>query len=125
MAGSRLPVPEPEQMNHDHVGLKPLLQSRRGKSLKETPTSSWSVIQTLWFQLLFCAVNYRALCAVAYREHWPRGVQQNLVCSRLFAARYLILHSSRKGKSYEQYHLYRRLGCCHHRSLVVFWAALA
>jgi len=39
-------------------------------------------------------------------------------------ARDLILHSSRKGKSHEQHHLYRRPGRCHHRGLVVFWTTL-
>ena len=124
MARVRRHVPGPEQMNHDRAGLKPLLQSRRGKSPKETPTSALSVIQAVWFQLLSCVVNYRALCALAYREYGPRGVQENLECGGLFAARDLIHHSSRKGKSYEQYHLYGRLSRCHHRSLVVFWTAL-
>ena len=111
-------------MNHDRAGLKPLLQCRQGKSLKETLVLNMSLIQTLWFQLLFCAVNYRVLCALAYRAYWPRGVQEDLGCSGLVAAHDLILHSSRKGKSYEQHHLHRRPGCCHHRGLGVFWTAL-
>ena len=97
MAAVRLHVPEPEPMNHDRAGLKPLLQCRQGKSLKETLTLNVSVIQAWWFQLLFSAVNYRALCALAYRENWPRGVKEDLGCGGLSAAHDSILHSSRKG----------------------------
>ena len=77
MAAVRFHVPELEPMNHDRVGLKPLLQCRQGKSLKETLTLNVSVIQAWWFQLLFSAVNYRALCALAYRTYWSGGVKKN------------------------------------------------